>query len=62
MRTALLAVTVVFLAAFLAATVYAALDRGFTILTVVSLLVVGLLAVGILGALFEQPPDDDPPG
>lgn len=61
MRTAVLAVTFVFLAAFLAATIYAAFDRGFTVLTVLSLLVVGLLTVGILGALLEDPPDDDPP-
>lgn len=61
MRAAVLGVTFLFLAAFLAGTVYAAFDRGFTVLTIVSLLVVGVLAIGILGALLAEPPDDDPP-
>lgn len=61
MRAAVLGVTFLFLAAFLGGTIYAAVDRGFTVLTILSLLVVGVLAVGILGALLEDPPDDDPP-
>jgi hypothetical protein len=59
MRGPILAVALVFLLAFLGMTVYAAFDEGFTILTVVSLLVFGLMAVGILGALLEEPPDDE---
>jgi hypothetical protein len=58
-RGPILAVALVFLLGFLGMTVYAALDEGFTILTVVSLLVFGLMAVGILGALLEEPPDDE---
>lgn len=58
MRTTMLAVTIVFLAGFLGLTVYAAVDRGFTILSVVSLLVLVLMAVGILGAIWQGPPDE----
>lgn len=58
MRTLLLLVTTVFLIAFAFLTIYAAVDRGFTILSVVSLLVIGLMGVGILGAIWEDPPDD----
>ncbi len=39
-------------------TIYAAIDRGFTILSVVSILILALLSIGILGALWQQPPDD----
>jgi hypothetical protein len=59
MRTVLLVVTATFLAGFAFLTVYAAVDRGFTILSVVSLLVIGLLGVGILGAIWDDPPDED---
>ena len=47
------------IAGFLYLTIYAAADRGFTILTVVSVLIVLLLGIGIVGALLEQPPDDE---
>ena len=59
MRKTLLATTVLFLGAFAALTIHAAIDRGFTILSVISLLIIGLLAVGILGAIWEEPPDDE---
>lgn len=58
-RTIMLAVAVVSLAGFLFLTIYAAADRGFTILTVLSVLILFLLGVGIIGALLEQPPDDE---
>jgi len=57
-RATVLAVAFVFLLGFFGITIYAALDRGFTILTVISLLVVGIMSVGIFGAL-GSPPDDD---
>lgn len=57
-RTTLLVTAFVFLTGFFGLTVYAAIDRGFTILTVVSLLVIGFMAIGIFGAL-ATPPDDD---
>ena len=57
-RATILAVAFVFLAGFFGITIYAAIDRGFTILTVISLLVVGIMAIGIFGAL-GSPYDDD---
>lgn len=39
-------------------TVYAAVDRGFTILSVVSIAVLALFTIALLGML-SQPPDDD---
>ncbi len=58
MRRAILAVVSVFLVGFGVLTIYAAIDRGFTILSVVSILILALLSIGILGALWQQPPDD----
>ncbi len=58
-RTAMLAIVLVSLVGFAAITISAAADRGFTILTVLSLLIVGFLGIGIIGALLQQPPDDD---
>ena len=57
-RAILVAVTFVFLAGFFGITIYAAMDRGFTILTVVSLLVIGCMAIGIFGAL-AGPSDEE---
>ncbi len=59
MRTVLLTTTILFLGAFAASTIYAAIDRGFTILSVISLLVIGVMGIGIVGAIWEQPPDDE---
>jgi hypothetical protein len=58
-RTIMLAVAIASIAGFLYLTIYAAADRGFTILTVVSVLIVLLLGIGIVGALLEQPHDDE---
>jgi hypothetical protein len=58
-RTIMLTVAVVSLGGFLFLTVYAAIDRGFTVLTVLSVFIVFLMTVGIIGALFEHPPDDE---
>jgi hypothetical protein len=57
-RTIVLAVAFVFLLGFFGITIYAAIDRGFTILTVISLLVVGIMAIGIFGALGSTYDDD----
>jgi len=57
-RTTLLAVAFVFLAGFFGLTVYAAIDRGFTVLSVVSLLVIAFMAIGIFGSL-AGPRDED---
>lgn len=54
----MLAVTLLFLVGFTTLTIHAAIDRGFTILSVISLLVVGLLAIGILGAIWGRPPGE----
>ena len=35
------------------------MDRGFTILSVISLLIIGLMGIGIVGAIWEEPPDDE---
>ncbi len=59
MRTVVLAVTTVFLLAFFVATLWAAFDRGLTILSILSLLIIAMMGIGILGALWQQPPDDD---
>ena len=58
-RKAMLAVVVASIAGFLFLTIYAAADRGFTVLTVVSVLIVLMLGIGIVGALLERPHDDE---
>ena len=57
-RAIVLAVAFVFLLGFFGITIYAAIDRGFTILTVISLLVVGIMAIGIFGALGSSYDED----
>ncbi|HMS63570.1 MAG TPA: hypothetical protein PKD63_14925 [Solirubrobacteraceae bacterium] len=59
MRTLILSATLLFLAAFAALTIHAAWDRGFTILSVISLLIIGLMGIGVVGAIWEDPPDDE---
>jgi hypothetical protein len=59
MRAALLGVSIIFLGGFLMLTIHAALDRGLTVLTVLSLLIVGFMAIGILGAIWERFDDED---
>ena len=59
MRAALLGVSVVFLGAFLILTIHAALDRGFSVLTVLSILIVGLMGIGIIGAIWDAFDDDE---
>jgi hypothetical protein len=59
MRNVILAVAVIFLVGFLAITVEAAISRGFTILSVMSIGVLLVMGIGILGALLESRKDDD---
>jgi hypothetical protein len=59
MRTAILTITSIFLLAFLVGTVDAALDRGFTILSLISIAVIVVMGIGIVGALIESLRDDD---
>lgn len=57
-RATLMVVAFVFLAGFFGLTVYAAIDRGFTVVSVISLLVIAVMAIGIFGAL-SAPSDED---
>lgn len=59
MRGAMLGVSIVFIGSFLVLTIHAALDRGFTILIVLSVLIVGLMAIGIIGAIWNGFYDDE---
>jgi hypothetical protein len=56
MRTTLLVVVLVFVAALLALTVHALVAAGPDVLTVLSVLVLVLLGVGVVGALRRPPP------
>ncbi len=55
MRTAVLAVALVFIAGFAFLTVVAATEQGVTLATVLSAFILLLLAVGIVGALRNPP-------
>ena len=48
---------VVFCAIFALLTITVALDSGFSVLTVFSLLIIGLIAAGVIGAI-RNPPDE----
>jgi hypothetical protein len=56
-RTALLAIGVVFCAGFAAITLSVAADSSFDIFTVISLLIVAMIATGLIGAI-RNPPDE----
>jgi len=56
MPRALLAVALAFVAGLFALTVFAAIDGGVDVLTLLSALVLALLGLGIAGAL-RHPPD-----
>jgi hypothetical protein len=55
MRTAVLAVALVFISGFAFLTVVAATEQGITVATVVSIFILLLLGVGIVGALRNPP-------
>ncbi len=56
MRTTLLVVVLVFVAALLALTVHALVAGGPDVLTLLSVVVLVLLGVGVVGALRQPPP------
>ena len=53
MRSAMLLIASLFLISFGAITIYAAVDRGFTILSALSIVIVLMMGIGILGALWQ---------
>jgi hypothetical protein len=55
-RTGLLVVALVFVAALLALTIHALVAGGPDVLTLLSVLVLVLLGVGVVGALRQPPP------
>ena len=57
-RAAILGSALVFIALLAGLTVFAAIDGGVNVLTLVSLLVLALLGFGIVGALRSPPPPD----
>ena len=56
-RTALLAVGVIFCCGFAAMTLSVAAESSFDIFTLISLLIVGMIAAGLIGAI-RNPPDE----
>ena len=54
-RTFVLGAVLVFIAGFAFLTVAAAIEQGFTIASLISILILVLLAVGIVGALRNPP-------
>jgi hypothetical protein len=56
-RTALLGFGIAFCALFALITLSAAVETGFSFLTVVSLLVIGMIATGLIGAIRNPPPE-----
>ncbi|CAB4913310.1 unannotated protein [freshwater metagenome] len=59
MRTAVLTCGLVFVVGFLVLTIHAAIDRGFTVLSVISLGVVAVIAIALVGVIREGLRDDD---
>ncbi|MDP9227903.1 MAG: hypothetical protein M3M99_02485 [Actinomycetota bacterium] len=57
-RGALLACGIAFCGLFAAVTIMVALDSGFDILTVLSLLIVAMIGSGLIGAIRNPPRDD----
>jgi hypothetical protein len=58
MQSAILAVVLVFVVAFATATISVAINHGFDILTVLSLIILVLIGFGVIGALLNLPPDE----
>jgi hypothetical protein len=56
-RTAVLAVGILFCLFFLTLTLGVVADSGLDILSVASFIVIGLIAIGLIGAI-RNPPDD----
>ena len=58
-RIALLSFGLAFCAFFALITISVAIDSGFDIFTVISLLIVGMIASGLIGAIRNPPPGDE---
>lgn len=58
-RLAILGLGIAFCALFALMSIFVALESGFDILTVLSLLIVGMLAAGLIGAIRNPPPPDE---
>ncbi|HEV7529375.1 MAG TPA: hypothetical protein VGO29_10820 [Solirubrobacteraceae bacterium] len=54
-RILVLGAALVFIAGFAFLTVVAVIEQGFTIASLLSILIVGMLAIGIVGALRNPP-------
>jgi hypothetical protein len=57
-RTALLGFGLAFCAFFALITISVAIDSGFDIFTLISLLVIGMIASGLIGAIRNPPRDE----
>jgi hypothetical protein len=57
-RSALLGVAIAFCALFALISIEVAVESGFDIFTVVSLLIVGMIGAGLIGAIRNPPPDE----
>ncbi len=58
MQSAIQAVVLAFVVLLAGMTISVTAEHGFSVLTVLSLIVLVLISVGVLGALFNQPPDE----
>lgn len=57
-RSALLGSGIAFCAFFVLITIAAAVESGFGVFTVISLLIVGMILAGLIGAIRNPPPDE----
>jgi hypothetical protein len=58
-RTAVLIFGLTFCAFFAVISISVAIDSGFDIFTVISLVIVGMIASGLIGAIRNPPPGDE---
>jgi hypothetical protein len=56
-RSAVLGVAIAFCALFALLTISVALEDGFDVLTIISLLVIALIGSGLIGAIRNPPPE-----
>jgi hypothetical protein len=58
MQSAILAAALAFVVLLAGLTISVTLEHGFDFVTVLSVLILVLIGFGVLGALFNQPPDE----
>jgi hypothetical protein len=58
-RTAILIFGLAFCAFFALISISVAIDSGFDVFTVISLLIVGMIGAGLIGAIRNPPPGDE---